>query len=496
MEDGLTTQQSDPGDWETVKAHDPGDWENVSTATPHAPANTSVQGALKGLWEGGLQPFLHGLNPTTYLPDSHGKVPIVSDVKNTAAASLNTAKGAMDDAQHVTNSNGSISDKAASYFRDMHYAIPVIGPALKQMDDLQSQGKSSEAYGQAAGLIVQILGPHVLPKTISGVADTLDRAGVKVAPRVSNMMNQYIGLQPSDLQKFKRTIPTEPEEIGNTTYQQAGFKNTLPEQKASIDAAIQRLLDQQHGRINQASQPVTTDSMALTNGQKVLGNGQKMLMSDNQNPGPGMVSHTAKPTADVQRILKDSSADLLDEVLGSGRADDATLKAIVHNHETLNRTYAGHLTPNEMLEMRRGIKPKNFAPDTTDINQRFRQIVYHRLNDEIQGMLPDDQASHFRSTNNQIHRLITASEAAGEKLTKQGMKYDTPVKSGTKIASPSKWSDMVPNDTIIPREFKARTALSGGLRNAAAASRAGSGVARYIQAPDIVSQAGNNNDQQ
>lgn len=491
MEDGLN-QQADPGDWETVKPTDPGDWETVSAAPAKPVTNTSVQGALQGLWEGGLQPFLHGMNPMTYLPDQHGKVPIAQDVKNMVSSSVDSAKGAMNDAQSVTHSNASTADKAAAYFKDMHYAIPVLGPALKQMDDLQSQGKSSEAYGQAAGLIGQILGPHILPKTIAGVADTLDRAGVKVSPRVSNMMNQYIGLQPSDLQKFKRSIPTEPEEIGNTVYQQAGFKNTLPEQKASIDAAIQRLTAAQEARINAASQPVTTNSMALENGQKVLGNGQKMLMADNSNPGPGMVSHTAKPTADIQQILRDSSANLLDEVLGSGRADDATLKAIVHNHETLNRTYAGHLTPNEMLEMRRGIKPKDFSPDTTNINQRFRQLVYHSLNDKIQGMLPDDQASAFRASNNQIHRLLTASDAAGEKLTKMGMKEDSNLKG---IVHPKQAVEKA-IDSRPAQRFKAQSALSSGMRNAADTLKSGSGVARFIQAPDLADQPGNNNDQQ
>lgn len=384
--------------------------------------------ALKGFWSQVGPTF----DPRTYMGTPNS---LPGSVKG-AMAIPGQEKDAQADAQKTfADPKSSESDK----FDSIVHMIPLVGPQLKQMDDLHKQGKDGEAYGQMAGMMAQILGPHVMGKMGTMGADLADAAATKVSPNVSKVMNQYVGLQPSDLAKFQRTIPNLPEDIGDTVYKEAVQQNggkippTLPKMKDAIDGRIKQLVAAQEAKVQ------------------------------------GTMSHA--PSTDLTHMLLDHSINLMDEINSKYGPDPAKTGAVSHNLDNLNTQYGGMANPEQMLQMRRNIKPDSFDPNTPNIDTRYKQMLYHDLNDKITGALPPDQAAQFRQTNNVIHRLIIASEAAGEKISKGNMKAEAVTKSASRVISPSKIVEAVPNDAALRHETAARQALSGGLKAGATAVR-------------------------
>lgn len=364
--------------------------------------------------------------------------------------------------QVVKDPKSSLSDKIDSGI----YLLPGIGPTLKHMDDLNKQGKHAEAYGEMSGLMAAMLGPKIVEGVAPTVADAIDATSAKVSPRVSNMMNQFVGLNSSDLPKYERFNPGSPEEIGNTAYQESknasgkGLHNNLTAQKSAIDTAIQNRLDNQTNLVKNAS-------------------------STYANP------------VDMQHILADSAANLTDE-LQKSEGDSARLKAVENNWIALDSKYGKTMPLSDAVAMRNQLRKSitDWNPKSTNVDQRFYQDVYHAINDEVESKLSPQDAVNFRLNNRAMNRLIIASNAAGEKLTKGAMKYDTPVKSIAKAASPSKWADLVPNDKIIPKEAAARQTVANGLNTAANVTRlagdpASQGLQRFVTAPDLVPQQQN-----
>ncbi len=228
-----------------------------------------------------------------------------------------------------------------------------------------------------------------------GSSKVLAKAGGKLASKgLSNIYN-LIGLTPSSLPKFGRTVETA-EDVARTVAEKAGIKGSSREQVAAIEAARQQA-EQATGRIVQTP-------MARTQ--------------------------------DVHAIAYDNAVELLDEMEKEGATADQ-LRAIDKNLEGVINGYRGaRMTPDQMLNMRRGLQKaiKDFG-DPKTVQDRFLVKMYHDLNDAIEQALPAPEARAFREQNRIQNRLIIARDSATAKVLSDATKAQpgltsTAVKAG------------------------------------------------------------------
>lgn len=203
----------------------------------------------------------------------------------------------------------------------------------------------------------------------------------KVSARTAQMLNRFIGLSLNDLPKYERMRPGTANEVGSTVYEDAGFKNNLPAQKASIDSAINKRV---------------AESDALVR---------------NANP---------KGNIDLQDLIVSHGTDLLDELASTPGVSDTNINALgKFIDDQLNR-FGKAVTPAEALDLRRslGRQIKNWNPENASLQDQFRQRLYHGLNDAIANHLDENTQAAFRKNNRRVNRLIIGRDAAGEKLNR------------------------------------------------------------------------------
>ena len=254
--------------------------------------------------------------------------------------------------------------------------------AARGRSDLNPTGWGHAA--ETAGSMVNDPELADLPQGVREALPAIIQDVRKVSPRVGQMMNDFVGLQMSDLPKYERVRPGSAAEVGSTIYREAGMKNNLAAQKAAIDTAILR---------NQAA-----------------------------NDGLIQAVDPAKKS-DVTSLIYESGANLLDELAENG-ATESQLKAVDPLVEGVLAEHGRDMTPAEMLAMRRSIggKVMNWNPGTAGVSDRFRQMIYHDLNDSIASHLEPEQQAAFQGNNRTINRLVIGSQAAGEKLNKGDLK--------------------------------------------------------------------------
>jgi len=234
-----------------------------------------------------------------------------------------------------------------------------------------------------------------LEATGVGSAKLIEKVGGKLASKALSNIYNLIGLTPSSLPKFGRTVETA-EDVARTVAEKAGIKGSSREQVAAIEAARQQA-EQATGRIVQTP-------MARTQ--------------------------------DVHAIAYDNAVELLDEMEKEGATADQ-LRAIDKNLEGVINGYRGaRMTPDQMLSMRRGLQKaiKDFG-DPKTVQDRFLVKMYHDLNDAIEQALPAPEARAFREQNRIQNRLIIARDSATAKVLSDATKAQpgltsTAVKAG------------------------------------------------------------------
>lgn len=233
-------------------------------------------------------------------------------------------------------------------------------------------GTGGAAITQGA---TELIGGQVLPKMLENI-------GANAVPKVYKALSNYIGLKPSDLPKWGRTAE-EADKITKTVLQEAGVKKTLEAQKDAIEAA------------RQAHDAATV---------KIV-----------QAPG-------AK-TTDFHSVAIDRAVKLLGEVEKEGVPQEQ-LNAIDKNLEGVTSNIKANMTPSELLDTKRSIQKQitTWDRNTTNIRQRYLQGLYDDINHAIVSALPKDAAADFRAHNVVQTHLITAREAAKEKLLAQQLK--------------------------------------------------------------------------
>ena len=80
-------------------------------------------------------------------------------------------------------------------------------------------------------------------------------------------------------------IPGKAEEIGSTVYQEAGLQKTLPDQRAAIDAAVDRRTNSTHQAIDAAAaNPINMHQLFVKSGVDLVDELQKDGAPENQVP--------------------------------------------------------------------------------------------------------------------------------------------------------------------------------------------------------------------
>jgi hypothetical protein len=209
-------------------------------------------------------------------------------------------------------------------------------------------------------------------------AKGLTKIAAKAGGRAAEVINNYIGLKKGSLPKFGRTVQNA-QDIGNTVLATVGVKGSLPEQRAAIEATRQ----------------------AYDNAT------QKLV----QTPGGKLM--------DVHSLLYDRAVKLLTDAEKEGVTKEQ-LGAIDKNLEALLEASkpGGKMSPAEMHAMRKDLQKQitDWNPQTLNIRQRFLQGAYHDLNDAITRTLPAKESRAFLSNNRIQSKLITARQAADNKL--------------------------------------------------------------------------------
>lgn len=276
----------------------------------------------------------------------------------------------------------------------------------------------------------------------------------KVSPKLAKMINDHIGLQSSDLAKWKRMMPDAPLKIGQTVAEEAGFNPKLKPQYDQITGALDDLTGKQEKLVKDASNRVALN-----------------------HPSGQPVKY--QPKANVDNILLNQAEELRHELARAGGLNEGTNAAVDLNRDTMRGTRAAPKTAEQLVQMRRDIKPSTFDHNTPNIEQRYRQNVYHAINDTVEQMLSPEDAAQFKSANQKIHNLIIAKDAAGEKLFKGNLVSPSPVKTAVKAAYPGNWGKLIPNAALNKAESvvlpNGGSALKRGLK--AIPTRAGIGGA-------------------
>jgi hypothetical protein len=219
-----------------------------------------------------------------------------------------------------------------------------------------------------------------------GAGKLFEKIGAAALPKVIKGVNNYIGLKPTDLPKWGRTVE-DSNEIARTVLNECGIKKTLPMQRDAIEAA-----------------------RALRNTQT-----ERIVAS----PSGRLVDLDAK--------ILDRAVEL-DKAVSLGEFPETTKGMIDANLEEMQRVAGEHgasatgkMTPAQMHAMRKSIQQqiKDWNPETTNPRQWFLQKIYHDLNDSIAQGLPEAEARAFRSNNKIQTNLIIAREAANKKIVGQ-----------------------------------------------------------------------------
>jgi hypothetical protein len=394
--------------------------------------------------------FIHGAYETAVKP-----------IVNAVLHPIDTASQLV---PNLVSSEGRMIDNAKKVDSDPHstfgqqfdaglYLIPGVGEQLKTMDDLAKNGQDQRAYGQAAGLLASILGPKVAEATSGPMLAKLASRTSEISPNVSRLVNNSIGLKASDLSGWEKVRPGSAHEIGATVFDQTGFKNSAPKQYAAIEDAITR------------NQTATAD---IVNKASASG-----------------------ATYDVHHTLLDQAVQLHDQLEQSG-VDASKLKAVDTNLKALESTFAKSMIPTEMIEARNKIGKTitDWNPNTQDVGQRYRQMVYHDLNNKTQTLLPSEEADAFRANNRIINRLLIAKDAAGRSIVSGELKPSSAV---------GKVAGVVRNAAIGAAEGGRTFGHTGAAVGAAVGAATSPAVAPYVaqasdfirrSAPNLVRQAG------
>ena len=358
----------------------PADFFNGPSQAASTEPDNGLGQSFKGMWETTGQPIVQAVTHP------------IDTARNLLPNLVNSEGQMIDYAKKVD------SDPKSTFGQQFDaglYLIPGLGPVLKQADELNAQGKHAEAYGQAAGILATIFGPKVAGAAKGALAaegaegaSALAKPAVATSDNVSRHVNQHIGLQSSDLTKYGKIRPEVPAEIGKTVYDEAGFKSDLAAQKDAIQGALDNRLAKTQSLL-QAADAIT-------------------------------------PPIDLHRILIDSAVDLTDELKNEGETD-TKIEAVNTNLNRLGQQYGRTMTPSEATAVRNTLKPSTFDPNTSNVGARYAQAVYSKINDEIANSLSPADAAAFKENNRVVHNLIIARDAAGEKLTKAGMKAEGPI---------------------------------------------------------------------
>jgi hypothetical protein len=251
------------------------------------------------------------------------------------------------------------------------------GEAARQGIDGGKVDPKSVAVSGVENAALEAVGGKLAPKILSKIA-------AKAGPRVTEIVNNYLGLAKSQLPKFGRTVQNA-EEIGRTVLEKVGIKPNLQAQKAAIEAT-------------RAAYDDATKKLVQAPGGKL---------------------------ADVHSALYDRAVKLLDQSEKEGVPAEQ-LNAIDKNLESLLKAAkpGGMMNPGEMHAMRKEIQGQitDWNPQTTNIRQRFLQGAYHDLNDSITRSLPPKEAREFLANNRIQSKLITARTAADATLLKDTLK--------------------------------------------------------------------------
>jgi hypothetical protein len=150
------------------------------------------------------------------------------------------------------------------------------------------------------------------------------------------------------------------------------------------------------------------------------------------------------------------------------------------------------MIPTEMIEARNKIGKTitDWNPNTQDVGQRYRQMVYHDLNNKTQTLLPSEEADAFRANNRIINRLLIAKDAAGRSIVSGELKPSSAV---------GKVAGVVRNAAIGAAEGGRTFGHTGAAVGAAVGAATSPAVAPYVaqasdfirrSAPNLVRQAG------
>jgi hypothetical protein len=233
-----------------------------------------------------------------------------------------------------------------------------------------------------------ISGPVQESKALKAAMPAIEEDLSKVSPRVAKLMNDYLGLHMNDLPKYERMRPGTAAEVGSTIYKEAGMASNLNKQKALIDQAIK---------------------------DKVAANDSVFKLLP------------PAATSDVHHTILNAGANLLDELASTPGITEENLNSAGRLVDDFLQRNGKDMTPQQMLEMRRNIGKdiRNWNPNTANAKERFNQMLYHDLNDQMMGHLSPEDADKFMRNNRTINRLIIGSQAAGEKLNKGDLKSGT-----------------------------------------------------------------------
>ena len=336
------------------------------------------------------------------------------------------------------------------------YALPVVGETLKNMDDMNRQGKHAEAYGQAAGLLASLFGPEALKAASGPKLSKLATQTAEVSPRVSKLVNNSIGLKASDLSDWDRTHVGNVHDIGATVYNEAGFKSSLSAQKTAVEDALQR-------------------NVAAT--QKIVGDAST----------PGNVYNPDHTLLDMGEAVKDKFAET------GSHTPEQIQSAVDAVKKALSPQLSRDMTPAELVEARNSMAKgiTDWDPNTQNIGQRYRQMVYHDLNQKLETRLSPADADAFRANNRIVNQLLTAKNAIGRTEVNNALKPSaSPLKTaagiGTKAAAGAVFGGV--HGGVAGAVYGAGTAAARALSEGPAAARAEAAI--RMSAPDIIRQAG------
>ncbi len=257
-----------------------------------------------------------------------------------------------------------------------------IGAGIAEKAETGKVTPGEVAKGGVEQGALEFVGGMLVPKMLA-------KLGSAAGPKVLKTVNNYIGLKPSDLPKWGRTVE-DSDVIAKTVMSEAGIKKTLPAQRDAIELA------------------------------RTLRNAQTEQV----------VKTPLARSVDFDARILDRAVEL-DKAVSLGEFPEATKGMIDANLKELQNiaiehgaSASGKMLPEQMHAMRKSIQQqiKDWNPETTNPRQWLLQRVYHDLNDSIAQGLPDSEARMFRANNKIQTNLIIAREATKEKLLSQQLK--------------------------------------------------------------------------